>query len=247
MLGQLVGRSVQWADGRFSKKGGSICFPWYSIARTYPDPHKKVHILTVAIYGLILFPKTVGYIDVNVFEVFNQFQYEISHIPAILAETFLSLNACHQLEGGRFRGYAPLLYALKAEKDNTTAWKRKAHDSKICLTESQRAYNALEIQLNQSHAQYSQLEARVKEQEEMIREYQARDEYAELQASQNKIEKLEKEVKDLWALVQTCQINIQVLEDIKQGGNDYWFTRLRDAAHQFQEQDKINEKIMNLA
>ncbi|KAK9028670.1 hypothetical protein V6N11_025820 [Hibiscus sabdariffa] len=90
MLGQLVGRSVQWADGRFSKKGGSLCFPWYSIteiART-----------------------TLSYIDVNVFEVFNQFQYEISPIPAILAETFLSLNACRQLEGGRFRGCAPLLY-----------------------------------------------------------------------------------------------------------------------------------------
>ncbi|KAK8675047.1 hypothetical protein V6N13_033120 [Hibiscus sabdariffa] len=137
--------------------------------------------------------------------------------------------------------------ALKAEKDNTAAWKRKAHDSKIRLTESQRAYDALEIQLNQSRAQYSQLEARVKEQEEMIREFQARDEYVELQASQSKIEKLEKEVKDLWALVQTCQISIQVLEDIKQGGNDYWFTCLRDAAHRFQEQDKINEKIMNLA
>ncbi|KAL4319496.1 hypothetical protein GQ457_18G010710 [Hibiscus cannabinus] len=105
--------------------------------------------------------------------------------------------------------------ALKVEKDNTVAWKRKAHDSKIRLTESQSAYDALEIQLNQSCAQYSQLEARVGEQEEMIREYQARDEYAELQASQNKIEELEKEVKDLWALVQTCQISIQVLEDIK--------------------------------
>ncbi|KAK8683069.1 hypothetical protein V6N13_039137 [Hibiscus sabdariffa] len=137
--------------------------------------------------------------------------------------------------------------ALKVEKDNTAAWKRKAHDSKIRLIESQRAYDALEVQLNQSRAQYSQLEARVREQEEMIREFQARDEYAELQASQSKIEKLEKEVKDLWALVQTCQISIQVLEDIKQGGNDYWFTRLRDAVHQFQEQDKINEKIMNLA
>ncbi|KAL4271741.1 hypothetical protein GQ457_13G028840 [Hibiscus cannabinus] len=365
MLGQLVGRSVQWVDGRFSKKGGSLCFPWYSIteiARTYPDPHKKAHILAVAIYGLVLFPRTLGYIDVNVFEVFNQFQYGISPIPAILAETFLSLNACRQLEGGRFRGCVPLLYvwikshfwktpkqvlsginfmnfsplkeflekewdevdstkwveafrnlqeqdlvwrvpwlrcrkflykcydhdwlmllglwggigcapllvsrqfgsqqfekekgkeiaeqyhqALKAEKDNTAAWKRKAHDSKIRLTESQRAYDALEIQLNQSRAQYSQLEARVREQEEMIREFQARDEYAELQASKSKIEKLEKEVKDLWALVQTCQISIQVLEDIKQGGNDYWFTRLRDAAHRFQEQDKINEKIMNLA
>ncbi|KAK8682906.1 hypothetical protein V6N13_038985 [Hibiscus sabdariffa] len=113
MLGQLLGRSVQWADGRFSKKGGSLCFPWYSIAeiaRTYPDPHKKAHILAVAIYGLVLFPRTLGYIDVNVFEVFNQFQYGISPIPAILAETFLSLNACRQLEGGRFRGCVPLLY-----------------------------------------------------------------------------------------------------------------------------------------
>ncbi|KAL4368642.1 hypothetical protein GQ457_05G011370 [Hibiscus cannabinus] len=135
----------------------------------------------------------------------------------------------------------------QAEKDNTAAWKRKSHDSKIRLTESQNAYNALEVQLNQGRAQYVQLEARVKEQEDMIREYQTRDEYAELQAGQDKIERLEKEVKDLWELVQTCQISLQVLEDIKKGGNDYWFTRLRNAAHRFHEQDKINENIMHLA
>ncbi|KAL4279410.1 hypothetical protein GQ457_03G021910 [Hibiscus cannabinus] len=52
----------------------------------------------------------------------------------------------------------------------------------------------------------------------MIREYQTRGEYAELQA-----------------------------KDIKAGGDDYWFTRLRDAARRFQEHDKTNEKIMNLA
>ncbi|KAK9045148.1 hypothetical protein V6N11_059037 [Hibiscus sabdariffa] len=138
-------------------------------------------------------------------------------------------------------------HALEAEKDNAAAWKRKSHDNKNCLIESQSAYNTLEIQLNQSHAQYIQLEARVREQEAMIHEYQTRDEYTELQASRNKIETLEKEVKDLWALVQTCQISIQVLEDIKAGCNDYWFTRIRNAAHRFQEQDKINEKIMNLA
>ncbi|KAL4378273.1 hypothetical protein GQ457_02G019390 [Hibiscus cannabinus] len=296
-LSQLAGRSTQWAGKLFSKKGGSLCFPWYSIAeiaRTYPDKYKKAHLLAVAIYGLVLFPRTLGYIDVAIFEVFNQFKYNISLVPAILAETFLSLNACCQLEGGRFRGCAPLLYvwikshfwkipretlpginltnfsplkvflekawdevdstkwveafrnlqdqdldekkkgkeiieqyqhALEAEKDNTAAWKRKSHDSKIRLTESQNAYNALEAQLNQSRDQYAQLEARVREQEAMIHEYQTRDEYAELQASQNKIEKLEKEA----------------------GGNDYWFTRLRNAAHRFQEQDKINEKIMNLA
>ncbi|KAK8623537.1 hypothetical protein V6N13_118420 [Hibiscus sabdariffa] len=131
MLGQLVGRSVQWADERFSKKGGSLCFPWYSIAeiaRMYPDPHKKAHILAVPIYSLILFPRTLGYIDVNVFEVFNQFQYEISPIPTILAETFLSLNACHQLEGGRFRGInfmnvSPLKEFLAKEWDEVDSAK----------------------------------------------------------------------------------------------------------------------------
>ncbi|KAK8612013.1 hypothetical protein V6N13_132046 [Hibiscus sabdariffa] len=61
--------------------------------------------------------------------------------------------------------------ALKTEKDNTAAWKRKSHDNKIRLTESQNAYNMLKIQLNQSHAQYLQLETRVREQENMIREY----------------------------------------------------------------------------
>ncbi|KAK8990730.1 hypothetical protein V6N11_028693 [Hibiscus sabdariffa] len=112
-------------------------------------------------------------------------------------------------------------HALEAEKDNTTAWKRKSHDSKLHLIESQSAYNALETQFNHSQGQYAKLEARMKEQEAMIREYQTRDEYAELQASRNKIKTLEKEVKDLWALVQTSR--------------------------RFQEHDKTNEKIMNLA
>ncbi|KAL4348009.1 hypothetical protein GQ457_17G008490 [Hibiscus cannabinus] len=73
-------------------------------------------------------------------------------------------------------------------------------------------------EINQSRDQYAQLEARVKEQEAMICEYQTRGEYAELKA-----------------------------KDIKAGGDDYWFTRLRDAARRFQEHDKTNEKIMNLA
>ncbi|KAL4339792.1 hypothetical protein GQ457_08G012970 [Hibiscus cannabinus] len=80
-------------------------------------------------------------------------------------------------------------------------------------------------EINQSQDQYAKLGARVKEEEAMIREHQTRGEYAELQASQNKTETLEKEA----------------------GGDDYWFTRLRDAVRRFQENDKTNEKIMNLA
>ncbi|KAL4280146.1 hypothetical protein GQ457_03G017590 [Hibiscus cannabinus] len=133
--------------------------------------------------------------------------------------------------------------ALKAEKDNIVAWKRKSHDSKIRLTESQNAYNALEVQLNQGRAQYVQLEARVKEQEDMIREYNTRDEYVELQAGRDKIERLEKEVKDLWELVQTCQISLQ---DSLVGSTARWYTQLsrthiktwRDLSKVFLEQYK---------
>ncbi|KAK9011581.1 hypothetical protein V6N11_044428 [Hibiscus sabdariffa] len=557
-LAAFTGRSEEWASKLISKKGESHCFSWLDIAnitRTYPDPLKKAHLIAIAIYGLVIFPRVLGYIDVALFDVFDQFRYGINPTPAILAETFISLNACRELEGGRFRGCAQLLYvwirshfwktpkpvlpgirsmnfsplreflakeweevdltkwvevfrnlqeqdlvwrtpwlltieylyrcydhhwlmllglwgaigcapllvsrqfgsrqfmpftaglrgswfafdekfkdsvsainknwkhcyrvkvacdqtsmvtpdyvhwiqtrindtipfpnqgqnvpmvdhlrvvpskadmlrtelakaedmiekmglqqtrdlflvkvqvekfageaehatkeylklkteydiqnndfkkleasvkhmelhktptewrqeiqqaedrqknraereiqkqkeknpdlmrfekkgkqiieryqkALETEKNNAASWKRKSYDNKIRLTESQNAYNELEVQLNQSRAQHIQLEARVREQEDIIREYQTRDEYTELQASQSKVEALEKEVKDLWALVQTCQISIQVLEDAKKGGNDYWFTRLRDAAHRFQEQDKTNEKIMNLA
>ncbi|KAL4341841.1 hypothetical protein GQ457_08G025860 [Hibiscus cannabinus] len=94
---------VNWWEEAFNRQKGDL------ITRTYPDPHKKVHLFAVAIYGLVLFPRILGYIDVTVFETFNQFQYYISPVPTILAETFLSLNAYRQLEGGRFKGCAPLL------------------------------------------------------------------------------------------------------------------------------------------
>ncbi|KAL4366639.1 hypothetical protein GQ457_05G019660 [Hibiscus cannabinus] len=285
-------------------------FPWRS-NHWLVRMHVKAHLLAIAIYGLVIFPRVLGYIDVALFDVFDQFRYGINPAPAILAETFISLNACRELEGGRFRGCAQLLYvwirshfwktpkpvlpgirsmyfsplreflATEWEEVDPTKWVEafrnlQEHDLVwrtpwlLTIEYLYRCYNyhwlmllglwgAIgcapllvsrqfgSLQLNQSRAQHIQLEARVREQEDIIREYQTRDEYTELQASQSKVEALEKEVKDLWAMVQTCQISVQVLEDAKEGGDDYWFTRLRHAAHRFQEQDKTNEKIMNLA
>ncbi|KAL4295334.1 hypothetical protein GQ457_12G014280 [Hibiscus cannabinus] len=321
-LAAFTGRSEEWASGLISKKGESSCFSWFDIAnitRTYLDPLKKADLIAIAIYGLVIFPRVLGYIDVTLFDVFDQFRYDINPAPAILAETFISLNAYRELEGGRFRGCAQLLYvwirshfwktpkpvlhgirsinfsplqeflATEWEEVDPTKWVEafwnlQEHDLVwrnpwlLTIEYLYRCYNYHWLMLlglwgaigcahllvsrqfgsrqfmsftaglrESCRAQHVQLEARVREQEDIIREYQTRDEYTELQASQSKVEALEKEVKDLWALVQTCQISVQVLEDAKEGGDDYWFTRLRHAAHRFQEQDKTNEKIMNLA
>ncbi|KAK8649242.1 hypothetical protein V6N13_129975 [Hibiscus sabdariffa] len=109
-LKDLAGRSIQWATGLIKKKGGSSGFSWSCIAeitRTYPYPHKKAQLLAVAIYGLVVFPRILGYIDVAILDLFDQLEHGINPVPAILAETFISLNACRDLEGGRFRGCAP--------------------------------------------------------------------------------------------------------------------------------------------
>ncbi|KAL4272344.1 hypothetical protein GQ457_13G011990 [Hibiscus cannabinus] len=113
----------------------SHCFPWFDIAnitRTYPDNLKKAHLLTMAIYVLaVIFPRILGYIDITLFDVFDQFRYGFNPAPAILIETFISLNSFRELEGGRFRGCSQLLYVWikshfwktpKLEEVDPTKW-----------------------------------------------------------------------------------------------------------------------------
>ncbi|KAL4273901.1 hypothetical protein GQ457_13G017450 [Hibiscus cannabinus] len=298
-LSQLAGRNTQWAEKLFSKKGGILCFPWYSIAEI---AHRCISsqwlymgdaledmlrscmfgskcydhdwLMLLGLWGAIgcapllvsrqfesrqFVPYTAGLGD-SEFSFDTEFKKRVTNInknwkhcywiktiydskgmvtpdrslEVELADARAEIEKMGEkhtrdlflkkVEVDEYEGKAKEMkmnhglvedekrkgkeivkqyqHALEAEKDNTAAWKRKSHDSKICLIESQSAYNALEAQFNQSRDQYAKLEAR---------------------------------------------ISIQVLEDIKAEGNDYWFTRLRDAACRFQEQDKTNEKIMNLA
>lgn len=46
------------------------------------------------VYGLIIFPKALGYIDSRVIDLFHQVMHGVNPVPAILAETFRSLNYC---------------------------------------------------------------------------------------------------------------------------------------------------------
>ncbi|MFQ6670813.1 hypothetical protein Gotur_035574 [Gossypium turneri] len=57
----------------------------------------------------MVFPKVLGHIEVAVVDFFEKLRQGINPIPTILAETFLSLNACRKKGEGRFIGCAQLL------------------------------------------------------------------------------------------------------------------------------------------
>ncbi|MBA0839437.1 hypothetical protein Goarm_005159, partial [Gossypium armourianum] len=50
------------------------------------------------IYGLIIFPKALGHVDEAVTDLFDRLDRRVTPIPAILAKTFRSLNACQRTE-----------------------------------------------------------------------------------------------------------------------------------------------------
>ncbi|MFQ6665869.1 hypothetical protein Gotur_032445, partial [Gossypium turneri] len=64
----------------------------------HPDTKKKVDVLALSIYGLVIFPKALGHIDEIVIDLFNQLDKRITPVPAILAETFRSLSAYRRVE-----------------------------------------------------------------------------------------------------------------------------------------------------
>ncbi|MBA0845582.1 hypothetical protein Goarm_023243 [Gossypium armourianum] len=77
----------------------------------HPDVKKRVDVFALGIYGLVIFPKALGHIDESVSDLFDRLSKGVTPVPAILAETFRSLNACRRAGEGRFIGCAQLLLA----------------------------------------------------------------------------------------------------------------------------------------
>ncbi|KAG8480417.1 hypothetical protein CXB51_025094 [Gossypium anomalum] len=110
---------------RIKQKGDSKCIPWGNLRDlilAHPDLKKRVDVFALSIYGLVVFPKALGYVDEAVSDLFDRLDKGTTPVPAILAETFRSLNACRRAGEGRFIGCAQLLLAWfhshfwKAEK-----------------------------------------------------------------------------------------------------------------------------------
>ncbi|KAA3489211.1 227 kDa spindle and centromere-associated protein-like protein [Gossypium australe] len=112
-LTNITGMSEQWVLARMQKKGESKCIPWTclrDLILAHPDAKKKIDVLP-CVYGMIIFPKALRHIDEAVIDLFSRLDKGVTPVPAILAETFRSLNACRRMGEGRFIGCAQLLLA----------------------------------------------------------------------------------------------------------------------------------------
>ncbi|MBA0701433.1 hypothetical protein Goari_022764, partial [Gossypium aridum] len=86
----------------------------YSRAAYVPDFWKKlINIIGMSEQWITarIKQKGIGYVDEAVSNIFDRLDKGVTPIPAILAETFRSLNACRRAGKGRFIGCAQLLLA----------------------------------------------------------------------------------------------------------------------------------------
>ncbi|MFQ6658211.1 hypothetical protein Gotur_027578 [Gossypium turneri] len=82
-LVNITGMSEQWVAARIKQKGDSK----------------------------FVFPKALGHVDEAVTDLFDRLDKKVTPVPAIVAETFRSLNECRMASEGRFIGCAQLLLA----------------------------------------------------------------------------------------------------------------------------------------
>ncbi|KAG8492583.1 hypothetical protein CXB51_010005 [Gossypium anomalum] len=70
---------------------------------------KRVDVLALSIYGMVIFPKALRQINEAVADLFDRLGKQNTPVPAILAETIRSLSACRRAGEERFIGCAQLL------------------------------------------------------------------------------------------------------------------------------------------
>ncbi|KAG8472765.1 hypothetical protein CXB51_034652 [Gossypium anomalum] len=110
----ITGMSEQWITARIKEKGECKCISWDALKGlilTHPDEAKRVDVFALSLYGLMVFPRALGYVDEATTDLFHRLSKRVTSIPAILAETFRSLGTCRKAGVGRFVGCAQLLLA----------------------------------------------------------------------------------------------------------------------------------------
>ncbi|MBA0784866.1 hypothetical protein Gotri_026267 [Gossypium trilobum] len=80
---------VSWVTARIKQKGDSRCIPWNNLKDlilAHPDVRKMVNVFALSIYGLVVFPKTLGYVDEAVTDLFDQPDKRVSPAPNLQEE-----------------------------------------------------------------------------------------------------------------------------------------------------------------
>ncbi|XP_040937951.1 uncharacterized protein [Gossypium hirsutum] len=99
---------------RIKEKGECKCISWDALKDLiliHPNKAKSVDVFALSLYGLMVFPRALGYVDEATTDLFHRLSKRVTSVPAILAETFRSLGACRKAGAGRFVGCAQLLLA----------------------------------------------------------------------------------------------------------------------------------------
>ncbi|KAK8505750.1 hypothetical protein V6N12_024733 [Hibiscus sabdariffa] len=71
-LMSLTGATKQWVQGQIEKKGDSFCISWRclrNLIRVESKQKKKMCMFALGIYGLVIFPKVLGYIEAVVLDI----------------------------------------------------------------------------------------------------------------------------------------------------------------------------------
>ncbi|KAA3467688.1 hypothetical protein EPI10_002678 [Gossypium australe] len=116
-LMNITGMSEQWITARIKQKGDCKCIPWRhlrDLILAHSDIKKKVDVFALSIYGLVVFPNALGYVEKAVSDLFDKLDKGVTPVPVILVETFRSLSASRKVGEGRFIGCAA--FAIMVEK-----------------------------------------------------------------------------------------------------------------------------------
>ncbi|MBA0602430.1 hypothetical protein Gorai_002610, partial [Gossypium raimondii] len=83
-LMSITGISDQWVKARIKQKGDYKCIPWRNLKDlilAHLDMKKRVDIFALSIYGLVAFPKALGYIDEAVSDLFDWVDKGVAPVP----------------------------------------------------------------------------------------------------------------------------------------------------------------------
>ncbi|TYJ39745.1 hypothetical protein E1A91_A04G090700v1 [Gossypium mustelinum] len=110
-LGNLMELPVDMVKARLKDKNSPF-ISWFDImdAMGKASGDRHLSLFAFSVYGLIVFPKAVGFVSVELADFLFQIKKRMNPAPAILAKTIISLNFIRRKGYGRFLECAQLLF-----------------------------------------------------------------------------------------------------------------------------------------
>ncbi|MBA0857208.1 hypothetical protein Goshw_008965 [Gossypium schwendimanii] len=112
-----MGLPVDTVKSRLKDKNGP-CISWSNIrdAMGKANGDRHLSLFAFAIYGLIVFPKALGYVSVELADFLFHIEKVVNLTPEVLAETIISLNFIRRKGDRRFLGCTqPIKEFLESE------------------------------------------------------------------------------------------------------------------------------------